>query len=66
MAEKKPVKKAPQMSLEEYNKVKEQRAKHKLKLQFPLVVKLFLLLPLGYFIFLITYYLAYLRFTAQH
>lgn len=58
--------KAPQMSLEEYNKIKEKRAASKLKLHFPLPVKLFLLLPIAYFIFLLCYYLLHVRFVATH
>lgn len=66
MAENKANKKAPQMSLDEYNKVKEKRAASKLKLQFPLPIKFFLLLPIAYFIFLICYYLLHIRFAATH
>ena len=66
MAEQKNVKKAPQISLEEYNKVKEKRAQSKLKLHFPLGVKIFVILPLLYFVFLIVYYLLYIRFATTH
>lgn len=66
MSEKKEVKKAPQLSLEEYNKVKEKRAKSKLQLHLPLGVKIFLGLPIAYFVFLIAYYLLYIRFASEH
>ncbi len=66
MADKKPIKKAPQISLEEYNKIKEKKAKDKLKLSFPWPVRFFIILPIGYFIFLVTYYLLHIRFTAEH
>ena len=66
MSEQKQTQKAPQLSLEEYNKVKEKRAKDKLKLQFPLGIKLFLIIPVLYFVFLLCYYLFYIRFVAEH
>lgn len=66
MANKKEAKKEPQLSLEEYNKVKEQRAKSKLKLHFPWGVKFFLIFPAVYVLFLIVYYLMYIRFATEH
>jgi hypothetical protein len=65
MAEKQPKKKS-QLSLDEYNKIKEKRAQSKLKLHFPWPVKLFILLPVGYIAFLIVYYLLHLRFATEH
>jgi hypothetical protein len=59
-------KKAAQYNLEQYNKIKEKRVKDRLKLQWPFLIKLFMALPLGYFAFLITYYLVYIRFTPEH
>lgn len=66
MSEQKQPKKAPQLSLEEYNKVKEKRAKDRLKLQFPLGIKLFLIGPVLYLLFLVCYYLFHVRFVAEH
>ena len=66
MAEAKPnTKKAKQLSLAEYAKVKEKLAKSKLKLNFPLFIKACFIIPLAYVIFLIIYYLAQLRFIAE-
>ena len=58
--------KKKQLSLEEYAKIKEKLAKSKLKLTFPWIIKICFLLPLGYCVFLIIYYLAQLRFVAEH
>jgi len=66
MAEKNDPKKATQLSLDEYNKIKEKRALSRLKLHFPLPVKFFLILPIGYFLFLVVYYLIHIRFAAEH
>ena len=59
-------KKAKQLSLEEYSKVKEKRAKSRLQLQFPLIIKICFIVPVAYCAFLIIYYLLYLRFIAEH
>ncbi len=59
-------KKAKQLTLEEYAKIKEKLAKSKLKLTFPWIVKACFIIPLVYCVFLIFYYLAQLRFLAQH
>lgn len=59
-------KKAHQMTLEEYNKVKEKRAQSKLKLHFPLMVKFFFIFPIVYFLFLLLYFLFYIRFSVEH
>jgi hypothetical protein len=59
-------KKIKQLSLEEYAKVKEQRAKSRLKLQFPLIVKVCIIIPALYCTFMLVYYLMHLRFLAEH
>ncbi len=66
MAEQKSSKKITQLSLEENNKVKEKKAKDKLQLHLPLGVKIFIALPLFYGVFLIAYYLLYIRFANEH
>lgn len=66
MADKKPVKKTPQLSLEEYNKIKEKRAKSKLQVHFPWWIKMFLIGPIVYFVFMVVYYIIYIRFVADH
>ena len=66
MAEKEKNKRPPQMSLEEYNKIKEKKAQSKLKLHFPWPVKFFLIFPATYLIFLLAYFLFHIRFTAEH
>jgi hypothetical protein len=58
--------KIKQLSLAEYAKIKEKLAKSRLKLSFPLFIKIFFLVPLVYGIFLITYFLFHLRFLAEH
>ncbi|MBF0511032.1 MAG: hypothetical protein HQL13_01745 [Candidatus Omnitrophica bacterium] len=59
-------KRVKQISIEEYNKIKEKIAKSKLKLQFPLVIRICLIVPLLYGIFLILYFLIHVRFVAEH
>jgi len=59
-------KKAKQISIEEYTKVKEKLAKSKLKLTFPWIIKICFIAPLLYCLFLVIYYLAQLRFIAEH
>ena len=66
MAEKTPAVKKTQISLEDYLKIQEKQAKSKLKLHFPLMVKIIVGVPIGYLIFLIVYFLIYLRFVAEH
>lgn len=67
MADKKPTnQKGKQLSLEEYGKIKEKLAKSRLKLHFPLIIKICFFIPLTYVVFLIFYYLFYLRFLAEH
>ena len=66
MADKAPVVKKSQVTLEEYLKIKEKRANSKLKLHFPLMVRLIVAVPAGYFIFLVIYFLIYLRFLPEH
>jgi hypothetical protein len=58
--------KTKQLSLEEYAKVKEELIKSKLKLTFPWLIKISFIIPLAYCVFLIIYYLAKLRFLAEH
>jgi hypothetical protein len=58
--------KKKQLSLEEYAKIKEKVAKSKLKLTFPWIIKICFIVPAIYCIFLIIYYVAHLRFLAEH
>jgi hypothetical protein len=67
MAEKTPTsKKAKQLTLEEYAKIKDKVAKSKLKLSFPWIIKVCFIIPVLYCVFLIIYYLIQLRFIAEH
>ncbi len=67
MAQKSPnTQKTKQLTLEEYAKIKGKLAKSKLKLTFPWIIKVCFIIPLGYCLFLIIYYLAQLRFIAEH
>ncbi len=59
-------KKGKQLSLEEYAKIKEKLAKSKLKLTFPWIIKDCIIIPAIYCLFLVLYYLAQLRFLAEH
>ena len=52
--------------MEEYAKIKEKLAKSKLKLTFPWIIKVCFIVPLFYCVFLVIYYLAQLRFIAEH
>ena len=54
-----------QIPLAEYLKIKEKNAKSKLKLQYSPAVLMIIAVPAGYFIFMIVYFLVYLRFVAQ-
>lgn len=66
MADKQPEnKKGKQLSLAEYAAIKEKLAKSRLKLNFPIIIKFCCILPIGYLIFLVAYYLFYLRFVAE-
>ena len=65
MADKPNVKKSP-VGLEEYLKIKEKRAKSKLNLYFPLLLKIILAVPCVTLTFLIIYFLVYLRFLPEH
>jgi len=58
--------KSKQLSLEEYSKIKGKLAKSKLKLTFPWIIKVCFIIPVAYWIFLVIYYLAQLRFIAEH
>ncbi len=62
----KPNKKITQLSLADYLKVKEKRAKSKLQLNFPPLVLLIIAIPAAYVIFMILYFVLHLRFLAQH
>lgn len=67
MAQKSPnSSKNKRLTLEEYAKIKEKLTKSKLKLTFPWIIKVCFILPLAYCVFLIIYYLAQLRFIAEH
>ena len=54
-----------QIPLAEYLKIREKNAKNKLKLHYSPTVLMIIAVPAGYFIFLIVYFLVYLRFVAQ-
>ena len=58
--------KSKQLSLEEYAKIKTKLAKSKLKLTFPWIIKACFIVPLVYVLFLVIYYIAHLRFLAEH
>ncbi len=58
--------KKKQLTLEEYAKIKEKLAKAKLKLTLPWGIKICFICVLLYFVFLVIYYLAHLRFLAEH
>jgi len=58
--------KIKQISIEEYNKIKEKLAKSKLKLTFPWIIKVVFIIPVVYCAFLIAYYLFHLRFLPEH
>ena len=60
------IKKAKQFSIAEYTKIKEKLASSKLKLSFPLVVKICFIIPFLYCLLLVVYYLVHLRFIAEH
>lgn len=60
-----PKKTIKKLSIEEYAKIKTKVAKSKLKLQFPLIIKLAIALPLAYLLFMVIYYLVSLRFLAE-
>jgi hypothetical protein len=55
-----------QLSIEEYDKIKEKLTKSKLKLNFPWKIKILFAIPLAYCLFLIIYYLLHLRYLAEH
>ena len=65
MADKLPAKKN-QLTLEEYLKLKDKRAKSKLKLHFPWLVRFVIAIPAAYLVFLIVYFMISLRFIAEH
>ncbi len=54
-------KKAKQLSLEEYAKIKEKLAKSKLKLSFPMIIKVCFFIPLAYGLVLVIFYLVQLH-----
>jgi len=58
--------KTKQLSLAEYAKIKDKVVKSKLKLTFPLIIKIALALPIAYCLFLIIYFFSQLRFVAEH
>ncbi len=59
-------KKSTKLSLTEYTKLKDKIGKSKLKLQFPLMIKLAIALPLTYLLFMVIYYIIHLRHLAEH
>ena len=54
------------ISMEDYNKNKAVREKTKLKLHFPLLVKVLLILPVIYLVFLLVYFVATARKIPEH
>ena len=66
MANPSPDVKKKQIDLAAYLKIKEARMKSKMKLHFPMMVKAIIAVPAAYFIFLVVYFLLYLRFVAEH
>ncbi len=58
--------KAKQLTLEEYAKIKEKVAKSKLKLTFPWIIKFCFFFPMAYGLFLVIFYIVHLRFVAEH
>jgi hypothetical protein len=62
----KPEEKKSQISIDDYLKLKEKRAKSKLKLHFPMALKVIFAVPAVYFLFLMFYFLLHLRFLAEH
>ncbi len=66
MAEQAQPLKKNQLSLEEYLKIKEARAKSRLKLHFPMMVKVILFIPIVYFVFILVYFIVQIRFIAEH
>ena len=59
-------KKAAQIPFADYLKIKEKKAKDKLKLHLPPLVLIILTIPAAYFIFMLLYFLVYIRFVAEH
>jgi hypothetical protein len=59
-------KKTTQLTMQEYLKIKAQVNKSKLKLKFPLALKIIMAIPLVYVLFLIIYYLVHVRMLAEH
>jgi hypothetical protein len=55
-----------QVDIHEYLKTKEQRAKRKMKLHYPLFVKILAAVPVAYVLFLIIYFIVRLRFVPEH
>ena len=55
-----------QLSLEEYSKIKGKITQSKLKLSFPGIIKACFIIPLVYYLFLVIYYVAHLRFLPEH
>ena len=66
MADKNPKPPKAQLSIEEYMHSKAVRSKNKLKLHFPLAIKILLVFPALYILFLIIYFLMHLRFLSEH
>ena len=62
----KPIVKKSQVDLEDYIKIKEKRAKSKLKLHFPWLLRIIIAVPCAYLLFLLLYFLFYLRFVPEH
>ena len=62
----KPATPKPQLGIEEYLKSKEKRAKSKLQLHIPPVVKWVVAVPAAYAVFLILYFIFHLRFLPEH
>jgi hypothetical protein len=66
MAQTPPLKPKKQITLDQYLKLIEKRAASKLKLHFPLFIKLAAVIPTAYLLFVILYFLFHARFLPEH
>ncbi len=65
-AKKEPGAKKPKVSIAQYLKSKDARAKQKLKLHFPWAVRILLGLPLLILVFLLLYFVFKVRFLSEY
>ena len=66
MAEKTQAPKKTQLTLSEYLKVKEQRARNKLKLHYPLYIKILIAIPIVYICVTVVIFIVRVRFLSDH